>query len=88
LSSKRKIRDNQSILNPITLNVSSLANWKHWARLAFCFAVIGLGAFVFLNIDLAHRKRDLYLIIAISVALFISGWVGVFRFSRLWRLLD
>ena len=88
LSSKRKIRDNQAILNPITVLVSSLVNWKHWARLALWFGLIGLGAFVFLNIDLAHRKRELYLIIAISVGLFISGWVGIFRYSRFWTLLD
>jgi hypothetical protein len=56
-------------------------------RVALWFGLIGFGAFVFLNLDLAHRKRDLYLLLGLSIALFISGWVGIFRSSGLGKTM-
>ncbi|NHI03072.1 hypothetical protein DYY67_0193 [Candidatus Nitrosotalea sp. TS] len=32
-----------------------------------------MGAFIFLNMDLAHRRRDLYFLFALSLIFFISG---------------
>jgi len=52
------------------------------------FGLIGLGTFLFLNLDLAHRRRDIYLIFALSLGLFIVGWVGLFRYSRFWNMLE
>ena len=63
-------------------------NWKKAGRLILFFGLIGMGAFIFLNMDLAHRKRDLYLLFAISLMFFISGWVGLFRYSRFWMMLE
>ncbi|MGI0047247.1 MAG: hypothetical protein ACREBB_08675 [Nitrosotalea sp.] len=63
-------------------------NWKRFGRLVLFFGLIGMGAFIFLNMDLAHRKRDLYTLFAISLIFFISGWVGLFRYSRFWTMLD
>ncbi|NHH98499.1 hypothetical protein DYY66_1841 [Candidatus Nitrosotalea sp. FS] len=63
-------------------------NFKRLGRLILFFGLIGLGAFVFLNLDLAHRKREMYLLFALSIILFISGWVGLFRYSRFWNMLD
>ena len=57
-------------------------------RLVLWFGLIGFGAFVFLNLDLAHRKRDLYILFGLSLVLFISGWVGIFRSSRLGRAIS
>ncbi|MEO9308053.1 MAG: hypothetical protein ABI342_07065 [Nitrososphaera sp.] len=61
---------------------------KEIARLVFFFGLIGLGAFIFLNLDLAHRKRDMYILFALSIISFISGWVGLFRYSRFWNMLE
>ncbi|TRZ80450.1 MAG: hypothetical protein D4R90_01770 [Nitrosopumilales archaeon] len=57
-------------------------------RLILFFGLIGLGAFLFLNLDLAHRKRELYLLFVLSLVCFISGWVGLFRYSRFWNMLE
>jgi hypothetical protein len=62
-------------------------NLKRIGRLILFFGLIGLGAFIFLNLDLAHRKRDWYLLFALSLTSFISGWIGLFRFSRFWDML-
>ena len=50
--------------------------------------LVGLGAFLFLNLDLAHRKRELYLIFGLAMLFMIGGWVGVFRFSRIWNMIN
>ncbi|MDE1843966.1 MAG: hypothetical protein KGI10_01400 [Thaumarchaeota archaeon] len=63
-------------------------NFKRLGRLVLFFGLIGLGAFVFLSLDLAHRKREMYLLFALSIILFISGWVGLFRYSRFWNMLE
>jgi len=63
-------------------------NLKTIARLVFFFGLIGLGAFVFLNLDLAHRKRDWYLLFSLSLVSFIAGWMGLFRYSRFWDTLS
>ncbi|MDE1861654.1 MAG: hypothetical protein KGI33_01950 [Thaumarchaeota archaeon] len=63
-------------------------NWKRIGRLILFFGLIGLGAFIFLNMDLAHRKRDLYILFALSLASFISGWVGLFRYTRFSAMLE
>ncbi|TLX95717.1 MAG: hypothetical protein E6K91_01955 [Thaumarchaeota archaeon] len=63
-------------------------NWKRIGRLVLWFGFIGMGAFIFLNLDLAHRKRDLYILFGLSLAFFISGWVGLFRYSRFWNMLE
>ncbi|MDE1818019.1 MAG: hypothetical protein KGI19_05405 [Thaumarchaeota archaeon] len=63
-------------------------NFKRLGRLVLFFGLIGLGAFIFLNLDLAHRKREMYLLFALSVTSFISGWVGLFRYSRFWNMLE
>ncbi|MGI0066027.1 MAG: hypothetical protein ACREA5_00360 [Nitrosotalea sp.] len=63
-------------------------NLKRLGRLVLFFGLIGLGAFIFLNLDLAHRKREMYLLFALSLISFISGWVGLFRYSRFWNMLD
>jgi hypothetical protein len=63
-------------------------NWKRIGRLVLWFGLIGMGAFIFLNLDLAHRKRDLYLLFGLSLAFLISGWVGLFRYSRFWNMLE
>ena len=65
-----------------------MTNWKRLGRVALWFGLIGFGAFAFLNLDLAHRKRDLYLLLGLSIALFISGWVGIFRSTRLGRAIS
>ncbi len=63
-------------------------NWKRVGRLVLFFGLIGMGAFIFLNMDLAHRKRDLYLLFALSLGFFISGWFGLFRYTRFWTMLE
>ncbi|MGI0060513.1 MAG: hypothetical protein ACREBJ_12180 [Nitrosotalea sp.] len=63
-------------------------NFKRLGRLVLFFGLIGLGAFIFLNLDLAHRKREMYLLFALSIISFISGWVGLFRYSRFWNMLE
>jgi len=64
------------------------ANWKYYGRMALWFGLIGLGAFLFLNLDLAHRKRELYLIFGLAMIFMISGWIGLFRFSRIWNIIN
>ncbi|HZS73278.1 MAG TPA: hypothetical protein VFA69_02130 [Candidatus Nitrosotalea sp.] len=63
-------------------------NFKRLGRLILFFGLIGLGAFIFLNLDLAHRKREMYLLFTLSLVSFISGWVGLFRYSRFWNMLE
>ncbi|MDC8451883.1 MAG: hypothetical protein LV477_03100 [Candidatus Nitrosotalea sp.] len=63
-------------------------NFKRLGRLVLFFGLIGLGAFIFLNLDLAHRKREMYLLFTLSLVSFISGWVGLFRYSRFWNMLE
>jgi len=63
-------------------------NWKYYGRMTLWFGLIGLGAFLFLNLDLAHRKRDLYFILGLAMIFMISGWVGLFRFSRIWNIIN
>ena len=63
-------------------------NAKKIARLVLFFGLIGLGAFIFLNLDLAHRRRDWYLLFVLSLVSFISGWMGLFRYSRFWDMLS
>ena len=65
-----------------------MTNWKRLGHVALWFGLIGFGAFVFLNLDLANRKRDLYLLFGLSLVLFISGWVGIFRSSRLGKTIS
>src|SRR5579885_137288 len=71
-----------------TLWICHTLNRKRIGRLVLFFGLIGMGAFIFLNMDLAHRKRDLYLLFAISLIFFISGWVGLFRYTRFWAMLE
>ena len=63
-------------------------NWKYYGRMALWFGLIGLGAFLFLNLDLAHRKRELYFIFGLAMIFMISGWIGLFRFSRIWNIIN
>jgi hypothetical protein len=65
-----------------------MVNWKNYGHVALWFGLIGLGVFLFLNLDLAHRKRDLYLIFVMAMVFMISGWVGIFRFSRIWDIIN
>jgi len=52
-----------------------MINWKYFGNIAFWLGMIGLGAFLFLNYDLVHRKRDLYLIFGLAMIFMIGGWV-------------
>jgi len=63
-------------------------NWKYVGHVTLWLGLIGLGAFLFLNLDLAHRKRELYLIFGLAMLFMIGGWVGVFRFSRIWNMIN
>jgi hypothetical protein len=63
-------------------------NWKYGGHAVLWLGLIVLGAFLFLNLDLAHRKRELYLIFGLAMIFMISGWVGVFRFSRIWNMIN
>lgn len=65
-----------------------MVNWKPYIHVALWLGLIGLGAFLFLNLDLAHRKRDLYMIFGLAMVFMISGWVGMFRFSRIWNMIN
>ncbi len=65
-----------------------MINWKYFGHVALWLGLIGLGALLFLNLDLAHRKRELYLIFGLAMIFMISGWVGVFRFSRIWDMIN
>jgi len=61
---------------------------KHRGRVVMWLGLVGLGAFLFLNLDLAHRKRELYLIFGLAMICMIGGWVGIFRFSRIWNMIN
>ncbi len=63
-------------------------SWKYGGHAALWLGLIGLGAFLFLNLDLAHSARDLYLIFGFAMVFMIGGWVGVFRFSRIWNMIN
>lgn len=65
-----------------------MLNWKRVGKLVLFFGLIGMGAFIFLNMDLAHRRRDLYLIFALSLGFFIAGWFGLFRYTRFSAMLE
>ncbi|HSD05150.1 MAG TPA: hypothetical protein VLB45_05290 [Nitrosopumilaceae archaeon] len=65
-----------------------MANWKKWGRIILWFGLIGAGVFIFLNLDVANRKRELYFLFGLSLVLFISGWVGIFMSSKIGRALD
>ncbi|WP_101478021.1 hypothetical protein [Candidatus Nitrosotalea bavarica] len=63
-------------------------NLKRLGRLILFFGLIGLGAFIFLDLDVAKNKIGFYLLFGLSLACFISGWVGLFRYSRFWNMLE
>ena len=63
-------------------------NWKYGGHVVLWLGLIGLGAFLFLNLDLAHNKNELYLIFGLAMIFMIGGWVGVFRFSRIWNMIN